>query len=118
MGEVCHNKTADIKKAHHDVRHKFYMLAKRAGLRPLLEKGGILQDHVIVVSTDLAFQADQSLQNEPCNKLAWDVKIINAHDVNKFSAKDPSPLGVANACKEWYMAYNNTRKRCAKERSW
>jgi len=110
--------TAAIKKAHHDVRHKLYTYAIRAGFKPLLEKGGILQDHVIVVATDLVFEVDESLQDEPCRKLAWDVKIISALDAERFSAQDTSPLGVAEACKDWNMAYNNRAKRCADERKW
>lgn len=113
-----HHKVEQLKKAHHDIRHKLYNYAKRGGLRPLLEKGGILQDHVIVLSTDLAFEADQSLQDEPCKKLAWDIKIIDSCDVNRYNAKEHSPLGVADACREWCMAYNERARRCAEERSW
>jgi len=104
---------SSLKKAHHEIRKKLYDYAQRGGLRPLLEKGGILQDHVILVATDLAYEADESLQNEPCRKLAWDVKVIDACDVDRYSAKDHSPLGVADACREWCLAYNERGRRCA-----
>lgn len=114
------HKVTSVKKANHDVRQKMYAYAERGGARPLLEKGGVLQEHAIIVSTDWAFEAVQStlLAHEPCRKLAWDVKIIDAGDVDRYNAKDDSPLGVANACREYALAYNSRGKRCAAERSW
>jgi len=116
-----HHKVASAKKAQHEIRHKMYKYAERGAMRPLLEKGGILQEHAVLLSTDLAFEADQSLADEPCKKLAWDIKIIDAKDVtnvNRYSAQDHSPLGLADACRNWCVAYNDRGRRCAQERSW
>lgn len=116
---VAHHSLAAVKKAQHEIRHKMYKYAERGALRPLLEKGGILQDHALVVATDLAFEADRMLQDEPCRKMAWDVKIIDAdNDGIRFKAEDRSPSGVIEACRQWYKAYNNRETRCAAERSW
>merc|ERR1711924_311562 len=50
--------------------------------------------------------------------LAWDVKVIDGTNVERFSAKDPSPLCVAVACRDWCLAYNRREERCAEERNW
>jgi hypothetical protein len=118
---TCHHKMASMKKSNEDVRRKLYKYAEKGGLMPLLEKGGVLQDHAIIVRTELAYEAGPSAIPEEKLKLlkqAWDVRVIDATDVHRFSAADHSPLGVAAACRAWCLAYNRREERCANERSW
>lgn len=108
------------KKAREDVRQKLWEFAARGGLRPRMEKGGILQDLAIVVPTDHCFEADRTYQGEPCDKLCWDIRVINGFDVDRYASKMESsePLGIADACKRWCMEHHNTAERIRKERGW
>lgn len=112
--QLSQERSAKTREAHHGVCQKLYNYAVRGGLNPKMEKGGILQDLAVLVATNKI----PSKQRYSHRKLAWDVKVINSNDGDRYGATDKSPVGVVNACREWCIAHHDTAKRCAEEKHW
>lgn len=104
------------REAHHDVCQKLYKYAVRGGLNPKMEKGGILQDLAVLVATDKIPTKHKSIPD--IRKLAWDVKVINSNDGDRYGATIKTPTGVVDACRSWCIAHHDTARRCVQEKHW
>jgi len=105
------------RKAREAICQKLYKYAKRGGLNPKMERGGICQDLTVLITTDLIPGRPENV----LRKMALDVKVIDEGDGFRYgvSSNAPvTPLGAADACRKWLKAHHNTRDRCWDEMGW
>ena len=102
---------------HNDARDIIYHFAKRASLRPQLEKAGLLQEPGIFL--ELRRPADVLVEGlasagpgSAPMRVALDIKVINALGQDHIDDTMNDPLKAAEAYREKALLHNRTAERC------
>lgn len=101
----------DCNLRHNEVRNKLFKWAGRARLNPELEKAGIFNEDTVIC---LRRPADV-LVDDPRNriqKVALDVKVINALGPGHMEGTMHSSAAAADAYREVAMEHQDTARRC------
>lgn len=106
----------DTNHRHNEVRNIIYRYSKRGLLHPELEKAGVLDEPGVLV--DLRRPADVMIDGDPsggrgAERVALDVKIINALGANHFDETLGGALVAAAAYRERAIAHQDTGAQCA-----
>ena len=107
----------DIVVRHNDVRDIVHHFASRGGLRPQLEKAGLLHEPGIFL--EMRRPADvlveglaQGSRGNSSMKFALDIKVINALGAAHLDDTAQGPLVAAEAYREKALVTNQTAERC------
>ena len=112
----------DITARHNAVRDAIHKFACRGRLAPVLERAGLLSDASLLV--DLRRPADILIEGalngqvgvggpQPLDRLALDVKVINALGASHLEATATDPLAAAEAYHDHALTVQQTAARCA-----
>jgi hypothetical protein len=106
----------DVTMRHNDVRNIVYRYSQRAGLNAELEKAGILDEPGVFVS--LQRPADVLVDGlgvgaRPVERVALDIKVINALGAGHYNETLGGPLVAAEAYRTRALAHLDTAARYA-----
>jgi hypothetical protein len=114
----------DITIRHNAVRDVIFRFACRGRLDPVLERVGLLAEPGMLL--DLRRPADVLIEGalnsqagapgaSPLDRLALDVKVINALGASHLEATSQNPLAAAEAYHDHALAVQHTAERCAEQ---
>ena len=104
----------DVVSRHNQGRDKIFRWALRGRLNPELEKAGILNEPAVMINS-LRRPADV-LVDDPtnqCDKVALDIKVINALGPEHLADTRSRSLAAADAYRLQAMEFQDTANRCA-----
>jgi hypothetical protein len=106
----------DTTMRHNEVRNIVYRYGRRACLNAELEKAGVLDEPGVFVS--LSRPADVMVDDfrvgeRSTDRVALDIKVINALGAGHFNETLRGPLVAAAAYREQAIAHGDTGARCA-----
>jgi hypothetical protein len=109
----------DILTRHNSVRDDIYGFARRARVNPKLEKAGLLSEPGVFL--ELRRPADVLIEGAlrgardcgPVERVALDVKVINALGHDHYDLTREHPLAAAEEYRRKACALNNTASLCA-----
>ena len=106
----------DCNLRHNEVRGKLYKWAARGRLNPELEKAGILDEPAVVIPS-LRRPADVLVDDmsNRLQKMALDVKVINALGAEHFTDSLVSGLQAADQYRIQAMEFQDTAARCSQQ---
>ena len=106
----------DVTMRHNEVRNIVFRYNRRGCLNAELEKAGILDDPGVLLSlrrpADVLVD-DVSGQRRGAERVALDIKIINAMGANHFDETLGGPLVAAAAYRDRAMSHLDTSAKCA-----
>ena len=102
---------------HNSVRNTIFNFCRRANLRPELEKAGVLDEPGVLVDmrrpADIMVESMPTPGNQGVERIAFDVKVINALGPSHFDLSLTGPLAAASAYRDHAANHQCTRTRCA-----